>query len=85
MFFRYEYNNFLHTQVVNCLHTVLANTASLTNFDGTQVSHEGKDDKEDDMRKTAPLLTHVGCDVIIECLINMRLISEMEDQVGWLP
>ena len=64
MFFRYEYNNFLHTQVVNCLHTVLSNTASLTNFDGTAMTSqsEGKEceEKEDDMRKNAPLLTHVS-------------------------
>jgi len=75
LFFRYEYNNFLHTQVVNCLHTVLANTASLTNFDGTQVSHEGKDDKEDDMRKTAPLLTHVFED----CRLIQRILDAWAD------
>jgi len=79
LFFRYEYNNFLHTQVVNCLHTVLSNTASLTNFDGTAMTSqsEGKEceEKEDDMRKNAPLLTHVFED----CRLIQRILDAWAD------
>ena len=68
LFFRYEYNNFLHTQVVQCIQTVLSNAVTITtsralvySADTEQSSDVQKEDEDlENPRKVAPLLTHVS-------------------------
>lgn len=77
LFFRYEYNNFLHTQVVNCLQTILSHTASMS-ADGSvytgeelSIQERKEDDDLENPRKIAPLLTHIFED----CRLLQRILD----------
>lgn len=82
LFFRYEYNNFLHTQVVQCLQTVLANAVTVTSEhtapfyskDQQNEDEQSKDD-EDYAKKDALLLTHVSVTMMITscCWLDFEL------------
>ncbi|XP_076799633.1 serine/threonine-protein phosphatase 6 regulatory subunit 3-like isoform X1 [Clavelina lepadiformis] len=82
LFFRYEYNNFLHTQVVHCVQTVLGNavTVGFSPCCSTKSSTEKEMEKDDDddtdnPRKVAPLLTHLFED----CRIIQRILDAWDD------
>lgn len=75
LFFRYEYNNFLHTQVVQCIQTVLSNAVTITTTrapvysEMEQTSEEQKEEEDlENPRKVAPLLTHVS---LHSCTLNL--------------
>jgi len=82
LFFRYEYNNFLHTQVVQCLQTVLANAVTVTSEhtapfyskDQQNEDEQSKDD-EDYAKKDALLLTHLFED----SRVIQRILDAWED------
>nr|XP_002131688.1 serine/threonine-protein phosphatase 6 regulatory subunit 3 isoform X1 [Ciona intestinalis] len=89
LFFAYEYNNFLHTQVVQCIQTVLGNAVTVTTHtvkapsynDGTSRTddrdeEERKEDEDaENPRKVAPLLTHLFED----CRLIQRILDAWED------
>uniref|UniRef100_H2ZK14 Uncharacterized protein n=1 Tax=Ciona savignyi TaxID=51511 RepID=H2ZK14_CIOSA len=67
LFFAYEYNNFLHTQVVQCIQTVLGNARE---------EQERKEEEDaENPRKVAPLLTHLFED----CRLIQRILDAWED------
>uniref|UniRef100_H2ZK13 Uncharacterized protein n=1 Tax=Ciona savignyi TaxID=51511 RepID=H2ZK13_CIOSA len=89
LFFAYEYNNFLHTQVVQCIQTVLGNAVTVTtpqpnrapSYDGvtrpTEREEQERKEEEDaeNPRKVAPLLTHLFED----CRLIQRILDAWED------
>nr|CAB3265861.1 serine/threonine-protein phosphatase 6 regulatory subunit 3 [Phallusia mammillata] len=89
LFFFYEYNNFLHTQAVQCIQTVLSNVVTVTaspapaysseNESGNH-NNEGSESRKEDEdienpRKLAPLLTHLFED----CRLIQRILDAWED------
>merc|ERR1739838_151373 len=83
LFFKYEYNNFLHTQLVHCLHTVLAMPGAIAkpqqsiypNEDLIAREQREQKEEEDQQRKTSSLLTHVFED----CRLIQRILDAWND------
>lgn len=85
LFFRYEYNNFLHTQVVQCIQTVLSNAVTISTSrapaytseeePGANEEQKKEDDDIENPRKVAPLLTHLFED----CRLIQRILDAWED------
>lgn len=82
LFFRYEYNNFLHTQVVQCLHTVLTSGASSPSNNTvppvqrlSMDEDSRKEEDEENPRKLTPLLTHIFED----CRLIQRILDAWND------
>nr|XP_039253529.1 serine/threonine-protein phosphatase 6 regulatory subunit 3-like isoform X1 [Styela clava] len=89
LFFKYEYNNFLHTQVSGCIQTVLSNAANVpthsspvktetnSNQDDSdsQKNEEEEESETENPRVVAPLLAHI----FEECRIIQRIMDAWED------